>query len=124
MADDALMPIKTGHRGTSGAAAKSRVINLPSDAAIHPKSEPRWPRGLYEWIWDNARWIAALASSIIAAYAFFALTGSDPLDFMELVLALAVGGTISAAASFKVMRGEAKNERQATAERQMSETRM
>ena len=80
------------------------------------KSEPRWTRGLCEWIWDNALWIAALASSIMAAYAFFALTGSDPLDFM--VLALAVGGQISAAASFRVMRDDAKSERQVALESQ------
>ena len=56
-----------------------------------------------KWFRDNLRWIVALAASVIAAFLFFTITNNDQFeDFMELVLALAVGGTISATASFSV----------------------
>ena len=56
-----------------------------------------------KWLRDNMRWIVALTASVLAAFLFFTITNNDPFeDFMELVLALAVGGTISAAASFSV----------------------
>lgn len=85
-----------------GVDKSKQVFNLPDEGKS--KSEFGWPRNSPKWLRDNLRWISALALSVLAAYLFFTITDNDsPEDFIELVLALAVGGTVSAAVSFKVV---------------------
>lgn len=84
------------------------------------KSDDWWPRDARKWVPGNLRWIVALVASVSIAAAFFLITENDPFeDFMELVLALAVGGTISAAASFRVVRGDANDGGDANAGRRL-----
>ena len=78
-----------------------KVFNLRDDT--QSKSEFGWPRNIPKLLRDNIRWILVLGTSMSVAALFFTFTNNDPFeDFFELVLALAVGGSISAAASFRV----------------------
>lgn len=103
-------------------AAEWEKQSNPKDAVfgLHEsgktKSDKRWSHDARRWLRDNLRWIVALTTSTSIAAAFFLITGNDPFEnFIELVLALAVGGTISAAASFRVVRGSADNDGNVTA---------
>lgn len=109
MADRFRTPVRPLSSGKQEDGGKlGQVFNLPAKA--QSKSDVWWPRNLPKWFRDNLRWIVALVVSVLAACLFFTITNNDPFeDFMELVLALAVGGTISAAASFRVTgEGRAK----------------
>lgn len=92
--------VKTNHDDRT-----REVIETPET-----KVQSKWIRrkrcGTSRWLSNRLRRVVALGASMFGAFLFFAIANKGSLeDFIEPVPALAVGGTVPAAASFKVAGG-------------------
>ena len=97
------MPVRPQSDDNQDVVDKSNQVFSLQDGGKF-KNEFGWPRDIPRLFGDNLRWIIVLGVTVGMACIFFGVTKNDLEGFIKLVLALAVGGSISAAASFRVIK--------------------